>query len=387
MSEIFNTYAQIMLDQGLISEAEDQANPRYDSVTLSDIELLYGIKPNGDDDKILEKAHPEPVVIAPAYDRVNGLVENLQERHNIMCGIARKPNNALLTQHRYVEAHNELLNEVIKVGFLLDSQNDEALTILADSCAERITKVAALPPLVIAGIIAGVAALVGGERAVFSSNNPKSQGIKQDAQRTMIELDEAIDDYPQLKGPLGPVIDNVHKLSQLADNFIAYNDLIVASLLKVSSATTPEEKRNAIAKNAAELFKSGRDKEILRSFQSFKEVCDAIAASAPEAIRYLRGAKEKYEGADYQVWRSIKDFWNENVLSSDAEDAARMLAVLAKSASGISTAISEQTGKLSALREQVGQMPAGGSTESKPEKAEESKRPDAKSRSALPSWG
>src|ERR1700749_4448898 len=191
--EIFNAYAQTMLDQGLISEAEDQTNPRYDSVTLSDIELLYGIKPNGDDDKILEKAHPEPVIISPAYDRVNGLVENLQEQHNIMCGIALKPNNGLLTQHRYIEAQQDLLNEVIKVGFLLDNHNDKNLMTLADSCAERMTKVAVLPAIAIYGIIAGVIALVGGTgSAVYSSNNPKTQGIKQDVQRTLTEINEAL---------------------------------------------------------------------------------------------------------------------------------------------------------------------------------------------------
>lgn len=388
-SEIFNAYAQIALDQGLISEegltstAEDKTNPRYDTHTLSDIEILYGVQPNGKDDDILDKAHPTPLIIAPAYDRVNGLVENLKERHNIMVGIVQKPNNGLLTQHRYIEARQNLLNEVIKVGFLLDRNDEQELMVLADTCSDRIVKTA-LVPLAIAGIIAGIIALTAGGAAMYTSNNPKSQGIKQDALRTLTELEEAFNDYSQLKAPLEPVTENVRNLAELADAFISYNDQIVSSLLRVSSATTPEAKRSAIAQNAANLFKSGKDKDILNVLQKFKEVCDAITAAAPEAIHYLMKAKDKYETGDSQIWRSMKDLWQDNVLNSDSEDAAKMLAVLAKSVTGVSGSITEQISKLNTLREQVGQV-AETSTDSKP--VEITPEKPAKPKSVLPTWG
>ena len=150
-SEIFDNFAKIALDKGLISEAAEgviktvlaeSTNPRYDSKTLSDIEILYGVRPNGKDEKdIIGQAHPESVVIAPAYDRLNGLVENVKERHDIMVGIAMKPHQGKLTGHKY--AKQDLLNELIRLGTFLDSKGQEDLMSLADGCTEKLTKEAA----------------------------------------------------------------------------------------------------------------------------------------------------------------------------------------------------------------------------------------------------
>lgn len=142
MSEIFDEYARIATEQGLVKKAKDEpkkSNPRYDSLDLEAIEMLYGIKPNGDEKHIVERAHPDSVVVAPAYDRVNGLVENLLERQDIMVGIARKPNDGKSVQRRYVVAHDELLNEVLKTAFLLDKKGENDLMKLADTCAARLS--------------------------------------------------------------------------------------------------------------------------------------------------------------------------------------------------------------------------------------------------------
>ena len=73
---------------------------------------LYEVKPKASDDmtyknNIMEIAHPNSLVIAPAYDKINGLVENNIERQNILLNIVNKETNGLLTQHKY--ASNNLI--------------------------------------------------------------------------------------------------------------------------------------------------------------------------------------------------------------------------------------------------------------------------------------
>jgi len=132
-NEVFNNYVKIALEQGLISEGQDV--PESKNKDYADtIKTLYGLDiPLNDSDKdILDQAHPNPVVIAPAYDRVNGLVENLRERQDIMAGIALK--------HRYANAYRDLVNELVALGFRMDNADHKELRVLADTCSHRLTK-------------------------------------------------------------------------------------------------------------------------------------------------------------------------------------------------------------------------------------------------------
>ncbi|KKN74512.1 hypothetical protein LCGC14_0390290, partial [marine sediment metagenome] len=143
MSEIFEEYEAILVEKGIVKEAQkepNKPNPRYDSLDLEAIEKLYGVKPNGEEDHIVEIAHPDPVVVAPAYDRINGLVENLLERQDIIAAIALRPNDGKLVQRRYVVAHDDLLNELLKTAFMLDKKGRDDLMKLADDCAGRLLK-------------------------------------------------------------------------------------------------------------------------------------------------------------------------------------------------------------------------------------------------------
>lgn len=355
-SEIFDEYARISLEKGLISEAEEKTNPRYDSLSISDIEILYGVKPNGKDDDILDKAHPTPAIIAPAYDRVNGLVENLKEQGNVIRGIVSKPNDGKHTGHRYIQANQDLINEVIKVAFMLDKNDQEDLMVLADSCAERLTKESAAF-LGIPLIYWGVTALLGaGGGMAYLSNNPESVSIKQDAIKTLKELNEATEDswfgsgFAQLRPVLQPVIDNLTKIVTLADDYNANRNLLSTSLLNVSSAVSEEDKKAAIATNATNLFKSGKDKEIVASLSEFKKTCDALIASIPEAIKVLERAPAQYESDKSEVMRWLKHTVKETVLNSDTQDAIKHLETIYKSASKVSAGVAETLQDLEKLR-------------------------------------
>ena len=158
-SDIFDSYAKIAEEKGLISLAEDEPKsskpkesskikkykkdsyPRVGSDDISTIEALYNVKPSSSydyEDNIMEAAHKNPVVISPAYDRINGLVENNIERNNIMCNIALKPTVGTETRRRY--ADKELLMELIRVANDLDNRGLEDIRKIADACISDIEK-------------------------------------------------------------------------------------------------------------------------------------------------------------------------------------------------------------------------------------------------------
>ena len=149
-SDIFNSYIEIAQQKGLVSLAEDdwkkskdalEKNPRADSLTQEKIEKLYNLKPQsqkGMDYKknIMEVAHPSSVVIAPSYDKLNGLVENNNERQNILLRIVDKRTNGLLTQHKY--ARDEMVRALVRVANDMDNRDEENLRSLADECLQSL---------------------------------------------------------------------------------------------------------------------------------------------------------------------------------------------------------------------------------------------------------
>lgn len=149
MSEdIFEKYAELAMERGLVSKGEGikdklEKNPRWDSQDISAIELLYGVKPDSPKEmeykkNIVEIAHPNAVVVAPAHDRLNGLVENLNERNNILINIVNKPVDGHLTGRRY--ASDELVRSLVRIANDMDNKNSDELRILADTCIEEMHK-------------------------------------------------------------------------------------------------------------------------------------------------------------------------------------------------------------------------------------------------------
>ena len=80
------------------------------------------------------------MVVGPAYDAMNAIVENLHQRQDIMSYIALKTPDGHLVQRRYVKASQDLISSLISIGFSMDSLNEEGLMSLADTCAGKIEK-------------------------------------------------------------------------------------------------------------------------------------------------------------------------------------------------------------------------------------------------------
>ena len=173
MSDIWNEFERIAVEQGLVTEAQEKSETsptRRNSLSDDAIRLLYGLEPetifDKNDKNIIEVAHPETAVVGRAYDAMNAVIENEQQRHDMMTYIALKMPNGHLTQRRYVEAKQELINSLIRAAFTLDHKEEQELMALADSCAVRLdshsnelVKNAWVQATLIGGAIAGVVGL------------------------------------------------------------------------------------------------------------------------------------------------------------------------------------------------------------------------------------
>jgi len=210
-SEIFDSYVKTALEKDFSKDVSSiksklENNPSADSYSISDIEALYGVKPNLPKDmeykhNIMEAAHPNSMVISPAYDRINGLVENNIERQNIMINIVNKVPNGHLTGHKY--AQQDLLLSLVRVANDMDNNDIDELRKLADTCADQLTnskkkliieKTALVAPLIPAGYILG-ATIVGSLLAVLYTQQhwPSfSEGFETDYKNLQSQLDDFI---------------------------------------------------------------------------------------------------------------------------------------------------------------------------------------------------
>jgi hypothetical protein len=182
-SEMFEKVAEILEEAGLSKEAypslesyKDDAEARVGSDDISTIEALYGVKPDGQEYEfnIMEQAHPNSVIVAPSYDKLNGLVENNIERNKIMMNITLTDPTGNHTNHKY--AQQELTLELVRIANEMDTMNKEELFKLADSCLidlsacqRRLHVKTAVPVLAIAALAASV---LGAGWLLSHSDNP-----------------------------------------------------------------------------------------------------------------------------------------------------------------------------------------------------------------------
>lgn len=362
-SEIFDSYVKSMEEQGFTKKSYpnndeykkklEKNNGRADSMDLSDIEILYGVKPNGKDDEtpIDQKAHPKTVVISPSYDLMNGVVENLQERQNIMVDIALKPADGNINNKRYIIAKTNLLNNLVRIGFLMDSINDNKLTVLADSCSETLIKEAGFMDWVSdlgnAGLGTGIgvgagfglAALFGGPigwaiaavpiaMAIFNNIKPLSQGILNDTKNALVQLKEAQGTVPKAEVA-------INEGTQLLINFLPYAEQYMHTEI-------PEGDHSSLdLKDVAAVSRNPEDVKNIQFTNEFITKCKQVKSQLSKIIATLKlGENDRDEtnlpkGLDYAAglvnlyWTpAVKDAYKsletldgtlENVISKAAE--------------------------------------------------------------------
>jgi len=354
-SEVFQNLTNLLEEKGLVKNAqEEKTNPRYGSDDLETIELLYGVTPNGKDDDILDQAHPERVIISPAHDKMNGVVENLKERSNVMCGIALRPTRGLLTQEIYAKAHNELLESLLATGTLMDLKGEDKIAKFADSCSERLVNASmektAVVPIGVGAAVGIAAAVAAVAASLYAINNPAKQGVKQSVESALEEIDGAVGDYPQLAGPMSPLIKKLNDVKNITDKYLSYGEDIAKRILNIQGAETKEAKTQAIISQSLTFFESKKDEEVTSVLSKYKRLCDIILEMNGTAIVVLREAPSKYETSEPAFWTHVKTLWQDVILVSDVEDAARHLENLSKVFGEVSGGISRQISDIEKLK-------------------------------------
>lgn len=314
MSKIFEEYFRIAEEQGLITKEAYPMEKRLDR-DPTDVELLYGIKPNGkDDDKnMVDQAHPGVAVVSPAYDRFDGVVENQNQQSNISNYIALRPPNGLYQQKRFVTAHKDLVNSLVRVGFILDNKDENDLMKLADSCNERLTKEALGPALVI-GLIAGGVALTLGALGIINRTSNSRQNVINNSEAVLRELEDL-----QGKMNVSAVMNDVRFLQNSAKDF-------------ASKATPVPLKDVKDVLNASETNSTA-----ISAARYYKAVLDIMSRRLPEYISELRTV-EAQEDYKPDWWQKIEDVGRQILsVTTDKEDSILALEGLQKAVEAAKT--------------------------------------------------
>lgn len=222
--EIFNEYAKLMIEQGFIVEAEEKPKAKTRN-NLSDdaVRLLYGIEPESmyKDKTLLDDAHPEPCSVGNSYDPMNSIIENLNERQNIMTYIALKTPNGQLTQTRYLHTKAELINSLVRTAFALDNRDETDLMNLADSCCEKLSsskedikKEAAVPLLLAAAPWVIAAGAILGTVYYFRYSGTSIQNVYANGNK-VLECLQPLISRPYAKGIQQDVTDLVKAAQQV----------------------------------------------------------------------------------------------------------------------------------------------------------------------------
>lgn len=308
MSKIFDEYAKIAEERGLISKEAYPMDKRVESRTLSDIEILYGVKPNGKDEKdIVEQAHPETAVVAPAYDKMNGIVENQNQLADVMRYIALRPPNGLYQQKRFVSAEQDLIESLVRIGFLMDNKGEEDLMKLADSCAGRLEKKSALPVAVpiIAGIVGALGLL-----AVLNRTDNSLQNVVNNTESVIRELNDL-----QGKMDVSAILGDMLFLQKLANEF----DMASKSVGK-QALDNVENVMNASESHSKEL----------KVAKKYRAVLDIIGPRITNYKRYIETAPVASE-YKYDWMQKIEDVGRTLFsVTTDKEDVINALGGLEK---------------------------------------------------------
>lgn len=310
-SEIFASFVKIAQEKGLISSDESKKKlerlPRADSLSVSDIEALYGVKPDAPkgmeyERNIMEDAHPNSVVIAPSYDKLNGLVENNNERQDILLHIVNKTPNGLSTQHKY--AKQDLIMTLVRVANDLDNKNEEELRVLADTCLlqasekKKLTKTA--EPVTMA-ILIGTAALLGG---LYLKNHMRfiDEGFKKDHQNLISEIDDMLNDSASWGTGYKYKAEFMTMLHELKAKLIIFYTIEQKIEPIITQLQTPKT-----AKELMELSKNAETDTVIKAYRDFK-------SAAEDMLPYIITIEKDFSSEAYKQ-RQVEDKgWMTNLL-------------------------------------------------------------------------
>lgn len=282
-SPIFQEFVKIAAEKDLLKDKARKEegltektvkSNRMGSLTIEQIAKLYNTKPEPSEamkyiHNIMEIAHPDPIVIAPSYDKLNGLVPSEIEGQNIRARITMKQPDGQLTQHKY--AHQQLLLSLVRLGNHLDN-TDSPLRTLADHClfqvANPIKKHAALPFLVYP-IAAALGAAYAKQHMAFHSD-----GFEADYQKAVAEIDDLLNSNSNFGVGYSYTPAFLQVVGQLKDQLNTLHDGVSKALPVLDAVQTPH--------NAQELIQLAQQPEIQNAAQALTDLRTTVHASLPE---------------------------------------------------------------------------------------------------------
>lgn len=294
-SEIFESFIKIAQEKGMISEdAPEKAKKilekthRADSLDISAIEALYGVKPPAPKDmeykrNIIEDAHPNSVIVSPSYDKLNGLFENNNERQDILLNIVNKNNNGHSTQHKYA-ARKDLVLSLVRVANDLDNQNATKLRVLADRCLEQVAlKKHAWIPIAI-GIAAAVGALYAQQHMSFTN-----EGFQRNHEKLMGEVDDLLNSNSDWGVGSQYTTEFRGVVQQLKEKLTSFYALYQKVYPLITSLEKP--------KTAKELMEVSQKPETDTVVKAYKVLRNAVNEMSP----FLEGIKKNFSSEGYKA--------------------------------------------------------------------------------------
>lgn len=387
-SDVFDSFVKIALEKGLISEdAPEKAkkklesNPRADSLDISAIEALYGVKPDAPKAmqykrNIIENAHPESVIISPSYDKLHGLVENENERQDISINIINRMPDGNVTQHKYAE--HDLLMTLVRVGNELDNQNKHELRALSDVCLEKISsattiKKRALIPAIALAAGAAIGALWLQQHMPFIS-----EGFTKDYEKLTAEVDDILNQGASWQNAVGAGVDYtpafIAIVKDLKAKLVAYNDVFKRVTPYIMNFKKPQ--------GAEELLKVSQEAASQNVFKAQQIFTKATA----DFITYLEDVRIKFSDMNFKsqqvankgLLTSLVDkthflHGEKGLVSDDINDVVRAITPFEESMRKIEALLEQSTHE----KEIVTQQLAAASNAGKPE--QEAPKEEAKS--------
>jgi hypothetical protein len=169
---------------------------RADSLDIKLIESLYNTQ-NDQFKELIDSSHKDSAVLFQSYDRLNGLIENNQERQNIILNILNKAPTGQLFTPKY--AKDQLILSLVRLGNALDVNHQEDLRNLTDTCLMQLTnetlnKKAAAP--LAAGLAVGVSSLLG---ALYVQQHMDfiNEGFQTNHNKLIAEIDDLLNSSSQ----------------------------------------------------------------------------------------------------------------------------------------------------------------------------------------------
>jgi hypothetical protein len=319
--DIWDDFEKIAIAQGLISEAEKEDEKPKSRTGLADdaMRFLYGIEPDGifKDKDIIEVAHPDTSVILPSYDAMNGILENENQRHDIMTYIALTNPNGKTTK-RYVVAKENLMSSLVKAGFLLDNKNETELMTLADECAIGLKKksdeinnsfVKEANPIAwgTVGIAAGAVALIGGIY-YFAYGAPTAQNVYINSKRVLEAL-QPLSNKPYANG----IKTDISKLLQMASDIYSVKDQL-ATVRSIDDVVS-------IAKQQSEETKIAGIKE---KISNYVQHLNKILTTIPGWVSSIKLESSTSKDSSNDLWAKIKGL-ADPFYNTDEEDLTEEL--------------------------------------------------------------